>query len=93
MQAKAPAAGGSGEPRSIVVKQHQEGGSVVEGGNGRACSWWALANGTREHSFVHPLVVTSHSVGPGGRLLVMITGLHSGGTGVGIVDVAPMVWQ
>jgi hypothetical protein len=34
MQAKAPAARGSGEPRSIVAKRHQEGGGVLEDGRG-----------------------------------------------------------
>jgi hypothetical protein len=52
MQTKAPAARGSGEPRSIVAKRHQEGGCVVGGGKGRVCSWRALANGTREYRFV-----------------------------------------
>jgi hypothetical protein len=49
MQAKAPAARGSGEPRSIVTKRHQEGGGVVGGWQGRACSRRALASGTQEY--------------------------------------------
>jgi hypothetical protein len=52
MQAKAPAARGSGELRSIVAKQHQESGGVVGGRKGRACSRRALANGTQEYGFV-----------------------------------------
>ncbi len=49
MWAEAPAAGGGGEPRSIVAKQHQEGGGVAGGWKGRACSWRASANGTPEY--------------------------------------------
>jgi hypothetical protein len=94
MWAKAPAAGGSGEPRSIVAKQHQEGGCVVGGGEGRACSQRALDNGTQEYGFVHHLVVTSHSVGLGDSLLVVFT---LGCTQVALVWLSsmlpPWVWQ
>jgi hypothetical protein len=46
MRVEAPAAGSSGEPRSIVAKRHQEGGGVVGGGKRRACSQRSVANGT-----------------------------------------------
>ncbi len=36
MQGEAPAAGGNGEPRSIVAERHQEGGGVVGRWKGRA---------------------------------------------------------
>jgi hypothetical protein len=49
---KASAAGGSGESRSIVAKRHQEGGGVVGGWQGRACSQRVLASSTREHGFM-----------------------------------------
>ncbi len=48
MQAEAPAARGSGEPRSIVAEWHLEGGGVVGGWKGRVCSQRALTNGTWE---------------------------------------------
>ncbi len=47
MRAEAPAAGGSGEPRSIVAKRHQEGWGVVGGWKGRTCSRRALASSTQ----------------------------------------------
>jgi hypothetical protein len=50
MRAKAPAARGSGEPRSFVSKQHQEGGGVVDGWKGRVCSQRALASGTQKYA-------------------------------------------
>jgi hypothetical protein len=90
MQAEAPAARGSGEPRSIVAERHQEGGCVVDGGKGRACSRRVSANGTWENGFVHPLDVTFHSVGPGGRSLLLLTGARAGGSGVVVINVAPM---
>jgi hypothetical protein len=52
MRAKAPFAGGSGESRSTVAKPHQEGGGVVGGWKGRACSQRGSANSTWEYGFV-----------------------------------------
>jgi hypothetical protein len=74
----------------MVVKWHQEGGSVVDGGKGGACSWSISASGTQEQGFVHPFAGASHSVGPGGGSLVMFTRLRAGDTGVGVMDVALM---
>jgi hypothetical protein len=52
MWAKAPAAGGSGEPRAIVAEQHQEGGGAVGGWKGRAWSQRVLASSIREYGFM-----------------------------------------
>jgi hypothetical protein len=52
MRVKAPAAGGSWEARSNVAKWNQKGGGVVGGWKGRACSFRASANGTREYGFL-----------------------------------------
>jgi hypothetical protein len=63
------------------------------------CSWWVEGEGVQpegvgqRHSgvqFYLPLIVTTHSVGPGGGALVIFTGLCVGGTGVGAMDVATM---
>jgi hypothetical protein len=51
MQAKAPAAGSSREPQSIVAKRHREGGGVVGGLRGWLRSRGALASGTWEYGF------------------------------------------
>jgi hypothetical protein len=37
-----------------------------------------------------PLVVTTHSVGPGGGSLVIFAGMCTGGTGVGVMDLVAM---
>jgi hypothetical protein len=50
--AEAPAAVGSGEPRSIVAIRHQEGGGVVGGWQGTMSSWRELASGTWEYGFM-----------------------------------------
>ncbi len=52
MRAKAPAARGSGEPRSIVAKWHCKGGGVGGGWRGRLSSRGMLASGTWEYGFM-----------------------------------------
>jgi hypothetical protein len=90
MHAKGPAARGSGEPRSNVAKWHRKGGGVVGGLRGWLRSQGSLASGTQEYGFMLPLVVTAHSVGPGGCIMVIDTGLCTGGTCVVVMDVAAM---
>ncbi len=49
-----------------------------------------LASGTWEYGFMQPLVVTTHSVGPGGSMLMIDTGLLTCGAYVVGMDVAAM---
>jgi hypothetical protein len=89
-RAEAPASESSRELWSIVAEWYRKGGGAVGGLRVWLRSWGTLASGTWEYGFKQSPVVTTHSVGPGGSILVIDPGLCIGGACVVVMDVTIM---